>query len=442
MSTAAVPSAPSLRAPNARPPAAGAQPERVSKMVVAASVAGNALEFYDFVTYAFFAVYIGRAFFPASTPMGSLLLSVAVFGVGFVARPVGGVLIGAFADRAGRKPAMLLTIALITIGTLGLALTPSYASIGMAAPVIIVLCRLIQGLALGGEVGPATAFLIEAAPPEKRALYASWQLASQGMATLIAGIFGVTIIAALTENQVQAWGWRVPFVVGLSLLPVAIFLRRAMPETLHAETAAPEKVGLQGLARYKGLLTLAVLVVMGGTVSTYVGNYMTTYAITTLKFPPAIAMVATVTVGLTTLVFSLVGGLLSDRYGRKPMMLWPRIITAAIIVPAFLLLISHPSVPLLLSVTVLLAALTAISGGASIVVIPELLPRSIRATGLSVAYAIGVSLFGGTTQFVITWLIQATGNPAAPAWYVAGTSVITALAMMALPETRDKSLEN
>jgi MFS family permease len=423
-------------------PTTDTQPVRVPKQVIAASVAGNALEFYDFVTYAFFAVYIGRAFFPAATPMGSLLLSVAVFGVGFVARPLGGILIGAFADRAGRKPAMLLTIALITLGTLGLALTPSYASIGMAAPIIIVVCRLIQGLALGGEVGPATAFLIEAAPPDKRALYASWQLASQGMATLVAGLFGVLVLSLLSPEQVQAWGWRVPFVVGLLLLPVALYLRRAMPETLHESATKSENVGFKGLVRHRRLLILAVLVVLGGTVSTYVGSYMTTYAITTLKFPPAIAMAATVTVGLATLVFALVGGWLSDRHGRKSTMLWPRILTAVVTVPLFLLLIDRPSVPLLLTITALLGALTAISGAASIVAVPELLPRGIRATGMSIAYAVGVSLFGGTTQFVITWLIEVTGNPAAPAWYVAGTSVITVLAMTALPETRDRVLED
>src|ERR1700712_4640240 len=163
----------------------------IPKRIVAATVAGNALEFYDFVTYAFFAVYIGRTFFPASTALGSLLLSVAVFGVGFVSRPLGGILIGALADRAGRKPAMLLTIGLITVGTLGLALTPSYASIGLAAPIIVVGCRLVQGLALGGEVGPSSAFLIESAPAHRRGFYASWQLASQGIATLVAGVFGI-----------------------------------------------------------------------------------------------------------------------------------------------------------------------------------------------------------------------------------------------------------
>lgn len=414
----------------------------ISKRVVAATVAGNALEFYDFVTYAFFAVYIGKTFFPASTAIGSLLLSVAVFGVGFVSRPLGGIMIGAFADRVGRKPAMLLTIGLITLGTLGLALTPSYASIGLAAPIIVVLCRLIQGLALGGEVGPSSAFLIESAPPQQRGLYASWQLASQGVATLVAGAFGILMISMLTPAELQSWGWRVPFAAGLLLLPVAFYLRRSMPETLHVAPARAENIGTKGLLRHQRIIALAVLVVLGGTVSNYVSNYMTTYAIATLKFPPLIAMGATVMVGVATLAFSLLGGWLCDRYGRKPVMLWPRLATAALTVPAFGLLVSHPTQATLLAVSTFLAALTAVSGAASLVTIPELLPRGIRATGLSIAYAVGVALFGGTTQFIVTWLIGATGNPAAPAWYVAGTSVITAIAMMALPESRGRALED
>ena len=424
--------------PRVRPPQAAGVPKRV----VAATVAGNALEFYDFVTYAFFAVYIGKTFFPAATALGSLLLSVAVFGVGFVSRPLGGVLIGAFADRAGRKPAMLLTIALITVGTLGLALTPSYASIGVAAPIIVVLCRLVQGLALGGEVGPSSAFLIEAAPPRQRGLYASWQAASQGVATLVAGALGMTMISLLTPAELQAWGWRVPFAAGLLLLPVAFYLRRSMPETLHAAPVHAENTGLQGLVRQRRIIVLAILVVLGGTVSNYVGNYMTTYAIATLHFPPLIAMGATVVVGAATLAFSLLGGWLCDRYGRKPVMLWPRVATAVLTVPAFGLLVAHPTQGVLLGITAFLAGLTAISGAASLIAIPELLPRGIRATGLSIAYAVGVALFGGTTQFIVTWLIGATGNPAAPAWYVAGTSVVTVLAMLALPESRDRALED
>jgi len=187
---------------------------RVSRRVVAATVIGNALEFYDFVTYAFFAVYIGKSFFPASTPLGSLLLSVAVFGVGFVTRPVGGIVIGAYADRAGRRPALLLTIVLITLGTAGLALTPTYDSIGWWAPAIVVCARLVQGLGLGGEIGPSSAFLIESAPSHQRGLYGSWQLASQGLATFVAGCVGMVMTSSLTPVQLLAWGWRVPFALG------------------------------------------------------------------------------------------------------------------------------------------------------------------------------------------------------------------------------------
>jgi len=415
---------------------------RVPASIVAATVAGNALEFYDFVSYAFFAVYIGRAFFPAATPVASLLLSVAVFGVGFFARPIGGIAIGAFADRAGRRPAMLLTLVLITGGTLGLALTPSSEQIGLAAPITVVLCRLVQGLALGGEVGPSSAFLIEAAPDGRRGIYASWQLASQGAASLVAGLIGLYLTATLTPAEMQAWGWRAPFLDGLAQLPVALCLRRRMPETLHAAAKHPVSTGMTGLKRQSRTIALSVLVVLGGTVSTYVGSFMTTYAITALKFPPATAMAATVAVGLTTLLLSLAGGWLCDRYGRRPTMFWPRAAAALLTVPAFMLLIAQPGTAMLIAVSGFLAALTAVSGAASLIAIPELLPRRIRATGMSIAYAVGVSLFGGTTQLIVTWLMSATGNPVAPAWYVAATSAITALAMLALPETRGRALED
>lgn len=363
--------------------------ERASRSVVAASVAGNALEFYDFTTYAFFAVYIGKTFFPASTPLMSLLLSVAVFGVGFVTRPIGAVLIGAFADRAGRKPAMLLTIALITVGTLGLALTPSYAGIGVAAPIIVVLCRLVQGLALGGEVGPSTAFLIEIAPPGRRGLYGSWQLASQGIAALVAGTIGVLLTIALSPAEMLAWGWRVPFAMGLLLIPIAIYLRRRMPETLtHDARKLVAGAPSAGIRRHAGSVLLAILLVMGSTVPAYVAIYMTTYAISTLKLSPVIGMTSTVALGLATLVFALLGGWLSDRYGRKPVMLWPRV-ALLLAYPAFTLLIQHTNVFTLICVTTLLGGLTALSGAVANVVIPELFPSQVRALGMSIAFAAG-----------------------------------------------------
>ncbi|MFT4194976.1 MFS transporter [Ottowia sp.] len=428
-------------------PGASAAPAPVPKRIVAATVAGNALEFYDFVTYSFFAVYIGQAFFPAKTPFMSLLLSVAVFGVGFFTRPLGGILIGAFADRAGRKPAMLLTIALITIGTAGLALTPSYESIGIAAPIIVVLARLVQGLALGGEVGPSTAFLVEAAPPGKRGLYAAWQIASQGGAALAAGIVGVALSAVLSKEQMHDWGWRVPFALGLTLIPVAIYLRRAMPETLeHAAGAdgsgeGASRAQMALLGQHKRIIFLLLLIVIGGTISTYVATYMTTYAITVLKLPGTAALAATVAFGASTLVLALVGGWLGDRFGRKPIMLWPRIAVMLLTYPAFLLLTHSPSLGTLLLATVVVGGLQGMSGAAGMPIMAELLPPQVRALGGSLIYAIGVTLFGGTTQFVITWMIEKTGNPLTPAWYVVATSVLTIIGIVLLPETNKMELE-
>lgn len=439
-SAAAIPLPPQARAPGMEHGAASGQP-RISRRIVAATVAGNAIEFYDFTTYAFFAVYIGKTFFPASTPFMSLLLSVAVFGVGFVTRPLGGVLIGALADRAGRKPAMLLTIALIVVGTLGLALTPSYDSIGLAAPVIVVLCRLIQGLALGGEVGPSTSYLIEVAPPGRRGLYGSWQLASQGLAALVAGIIGVLLTLSLSPEQMLSWGWRLPFLLGSVLIFVAIFLRRHMPESLDMDEGGRPQAAAQPrprLRHYARPALLGVLVVIGGTVSTYVSTYMTSYAIVTLKLTPVVGMLATVTYGLVTWLGSLLGGWLSDRYGRKPVILWPRVALAVLTLPAFLLLLEHTNLATLALTTLLLAGLTAISGAPSIVMIPEQFPRHVRALGLSIVYAVGVAVFGGSTQFVVTWLIEVSGNPAAPALYVVATSILTIVGIVLLPETGGK----
>jgi MFS family permease len=415
----------------------------VPATVVAAAVAGNALEFFDFVTYAFFAVYIAEAFFPAKTEFMSLLVTVGVFGVGFVFRPLGGVVISAYADRAGRKPAMLLTIAMITVGTAGLALTPSYAAIGVAAPAIVIVCRMIQGLALGGDVGPASTFLVEIAPPGRRGFYSSWQLASQGMSGILAGGLGTLLSMVLAKEQMAAWGWRVPFVLGLALIPVALYLRRSMPETMkQAPDVPPQGSRTMGslLAGHGRLLVLGVLLIVGGTVATYVANYLTTYAITTLHFSASISLSATLVAGCSTFLFSLLGGWLADRYGRRVVMIVPRILLTLLVWPAFLLLDAHPEALTLYVAAITLTALTALSSTASLVAIPELLPASIRATGLGVTYAIGVSLFGGTTQFVITWLLGVTQNPVSPAWYVVITSLITLAAMLAMPESRHREL--
>ena len=413
-----------------------------NRRAVAAAVVCNALEFYDFTTYAFFAVMIGKAFFATDNQWISLLLSVATFGVGFVTRPIGSVFIGAYADRAGRKPAMLLTIVLMAVGMVMLAATPSYASIGIAAPILVVLGRLIQGFALGGEVGPSTAFLLESAPANRRGLYTSWQLASQGIAIFAAGIAGVVLSLWLGPDEMQAWGWRVPFFLGLLIIPVGIYIRRNLDETTEGDAAASTKAVVTRLFRSQMRpLLLAVPLILCGTVSNFISNYMTTYAITSLKLPQSLAISATAVVGICVMVFSLVGGWLGDRYGRRMTMLIPRAAILVLAYPAFVLMTKLPGATTLLSMTALLAALMAISGGASLAAIPELLPRAVRSAGLSISYAFVVTVFGGTTQLVITWLIGVTGDPLSPAYYLILTSIIGVAAMILMPETANRELD-
>src|SRR5579859_2016708 len=289
---------------------------RLSAGQIAAVAAGNALEFYDFLTFSFFATQIGNVFFPAHSEDSRLLMSLATFGVGFLVRPLGGFFIGRMGDRKGRKPAMLFSFGLMGLSIAGLALTPSYASIGLAAPVLVVLFRLIQGFALGGEVGPASAFLMEAAPSSRRGLYVALQFCTQWLAILVAGIVGLVLASKLSPAALEQYGWRVAFLVGVLIVPLGLIVRRHLPETLPAPESARAAVPLDWGVVVRGLFILA-----GGTIATYTLNYLTTYASHTLGMPSKIAFGATTICGLCGVVFTLVGGHLADRLGRKPVML-------------------------------------------------------------------------------------------------------------------------
>lgn len=406
--------------------------------MIAAAATCSMFEFFDFVVYAFFAVPIARAFFPAHEPELGLLLAVAVFWVGFIARPVGSIVIGRYADRTGRRPALLLSAALMAAATAGLALTPGYTVIGIAAPLFLTLWRLLQGFALGGEIGPSTAFLLEIAPVEKRASLVALQFASQGAAAVLAGLIGLTLSGMIEPSAMSAWGWRVPFAIGALLVPVACYLRWHMPETLRAPVQMYELPASHQLPSRSMAVLLGVTIIAGGSVATYVGNYMATYATTVLRLPAAIGLAATVAAGLATIAGALVGGSLADRYGRWPVIFWPRLATALLSVPAFLLVQANPSSAMLLLVSAILAFLTAVNGGGALTGICELFPTAQRATSLAVVYSIGVTLFGGSTQFVVTWVVRATGDAITPAWYVTGISVLALFATFFLPETRTR----
>lgn len=414
----------------------------VSKNVVAAVVIGNALEFYDFLIYGIFAVYIGKAFFPSDGAYVSLLYAVAVFGVGFLTRPLGGVLIGAYADRVGRKPALMLTIALITFGTLALAMTPTYDVLGWWAPAIVVMARLIQGLGLGGEVGPSSSVLVEISPKHKRGLYGSWQFSSQGLAIMVAGIVGVVLSMTLIPDDLQDWGWRIAFALGMILVPVAFYLRRYLPETLPKITDSAAKLPQAQLRHYTKELVLAILVTAGGAVSTYVALFMTSFAIATLKMPATISLSATIIVGVAIFSFSLVGGWLSDKYGRRNVIFVSRILLILVSIPAFMWLINAKTPEVLFIVAFTISALSTLSSAPLLVAVLELFPIRVRALGLSIAYAVGVSIFGGTTQFIITWLLKSTESLYSPAWYMMATSLVTLIAAYYLPDLRNRALDD
>jgi MFS transporter, MHS family, citrate/tricarballylate:H+ symporter len=407
-------------------------PSKLQKRQVLAVVVGNGLEYYDFVTYAFFAAQIGRTFFPSNVPGTSLLASLATFGVGFLTRPLGAFVIGRFGDRAGRKPAMLLSFLLIGVGVVGLPLIPSYASIGVLAPILAIAFRLLQGFALGGEVGPSTAFLMEAAPPLRRGLYISLQATSADFAVCIAGLVGVGLASVLDAPALDAWGWRVALLLGAAIIPVGFVLRRTLDETLRTPAQANEEPPTKGYAR---IVVLGLILLGAATTTNYLLEYMTTYASTTLGMSAKIAFGATAVIGLSGLTCDSLGGWLSDRLGRKPIMIVPWLFLAVAVFPSFWLLERLRTGTALFTACAVLGCLSTLSSATIIVAITESLPRRVRSAGIAITYALAISVFGGSTQFFVAWLIRATGNPLAPAWYMFCGVVIGLIALSQLPET-------
>ena len=402
------------------------------RKVVAVGI-GNALEFYDFLTFSFFAIQIGHCFFPQSETSHGLLYSLATFGVGFLTRPLGGVIIGMYGDRVGRKPAMVFSFALMGACMLGLVLTPSYAQIGIAAPILLVIFRLVQGFALGGEVGPSTAFLLEAAAPNRRGLYVSLQLMTQDVAVLGAGVAGFVLTSALTPAALDAWGWRVAFLIGTAVVPMGLQMRRNLPETIgdaDRRRTTPEQRRIP-----VRLIVLALMLMMAATIYLYGLDYITTYAQDGLHMTPALAFGATVVIGLCAAVADPLSGLLSDRIGRRPVMLGAVVILVLLLVPAYMAMTELHSVPVVYSAIAILAVLQAFLTTPALVTVTESLPKAVRSGALAMLYAVATSIFGGSTQFVIKGLSDLSGSPLAPAWYMTGAVLIGGIAMTLMPET-------
>jgi MFS family permease len=399
---------------------------------VAAVGVGNALAFYDFLTFSFFAVQIGHSFFPSSTTKHGLLFTLATFGVGFLARPLGGIFIGRYGDRAGRKPAMLVSFSLMGAGIIGLSLTPSYASIGVAAPLLLVAFRLIQGFALGGEVGPSTAFLIEAAPPARRGLYLSLQGATQYVAILAAGLMGFVLARWLSPAALDGWGWRAAFLAGAAIVPFGLAMRAALPDTLAAPEVAAEAAPRRLSA---GLVVISLLMLGAGTIGTYSLNYMAVYAQDSLKMPASLAFGSTIVSGLVGVLATLAAGVVCDRVGRKKVLLASVGLQIVLVLPAFILMNLTRSAGVMYAAVAVLCTAQNFTDVPALLLITESLPKGVRSGGLSIIYATAIAVFGGSTQFVVKALLDATGNPLAPAWYMTGALVVGFGAMVMVRDT-------
>jgi MFS family permease len=406
------------------------------KRHIAAVMIGGIVEYYDFVVFTFFALQIGRAYFPASSEFASLMLSLATFGIGFAMRPLGGMILGAYADRAGRRAAMTLTLILMGVSIVALALIPPYAAIGIAAPILAVIARLVQGFALGGEIAPAIACILEGSPERRRGLFVSFFGLFAGAGALLGALVGLLLSWILSPAMLEADGWRIAFLLGALTLPLGVWLRRSLPETLPESAAtAPHQGGWAIFREHRRAILLFFVIMAVGNIGFYIFQYATTYAQNVLHMSPRVAFTSTVSLNAVGIVATLLGGWLADTVGRKPVFVVSRIAVAVAAVPVFLWIVTDRTPTALIVGVTLLAALSQLGTGANWIWFAELLPAGVRGRAYGTTYGLAVALFGGTAQMVVAWLIQTTGSDLAPAWYLAAAYLLATIAGLMLPES-------
>jgi MHS family proline/betaine transporter-like MFS transporter len=426
---------------------APAKPHYAGARAILAASIGNALEWYDFSVYAFFAIYISRNVFPNQGSAAALINAFLIYGVAFVARPVGAVLLGAYGDRSGRRAALTLSLILMAAGSLCIAVAPPYAVIGLGAPLLILCGRLLQGLSAGGEIGGAVSFLVEHAPPERRGAYAAWLQSSMGVSNILGALTGATLSAALTPEQLSSWGWRVPFVLGLSVAPVGLWLRASLEETPAFEAAERERAA-SAAGRPAHLLTSlrevfveqpkALAVAAGISIVWVVGVYtlllyMPTYVQRSLGFTPSQAFTASVVGNVAMAVGCILSGRLSDRIGRT---LTVRIGTVLLLVatyPVLAWVVNTRTVTALFVGQTLFCAIVSVFTGSVPAVLAALFPARLRSTGVSLTYNFAAVVFGGFAPAVLTFLTESTHNTMAPAFYVVAAAAVSLIALAFVP---------
>ncbi|MDR3518377.1 MAG: MFS transporter [Azospirillaceae bacterium] len=404
------------------------RPTTTGTKAIAAATVGNLLEIYDFIAYGMFAVPISMAFFPAGNDDAALLLTFVTFGMGFLARPLGAFVIGAYADHYGRKAALSVTILMMAAGTAVIAFCPTYASIGVAAPIVVTLGRILQGFSAGGEVGGAVATLIENAPPGRRGFYSALQQMSQGCATLMVGIVGVAMTQSFSQAEIMAGHWRIAFMIGLLIAPIGFFIRLSVdetPEFLAVAKAAHKSNTLRLIATHYPRILLGLGLMVLWTVATYISNYFTTYAVREIHLSLRQSYAGQIAYGITMLIICPLAGNLSDAIGRRICMIIGAVGLAVVAFPSFWFLIQNPSLISLCVVQATIGLFLAIYASTASTVLGELFPTTFRATGVSLSYALGVTIFGGFTPALVTALLGYTGDKLSIAYYLIAAAVFS-----------------
>ena len=414
--------------------------KQAARRAVVAAIVGNVLEWYDFAVYAYMARLVAKNFFPAGDEVTSLLSTFAAFGVGFVMRPLGGILIGRLGDVKGRKAALVVTIGLMAVGTVMIGLTPSYAAIGVAAPLLVVVARLIQGFSAGGEWGTSTAFIVEWAPERRRGLLGSLQQCSVAGGLLLGSSVAAAVSMLLPAETVEGWAWRIPFLVGGLLGPVGWYLRRHIDETPAFRAATQSDASLQR-ARPVVLAARAFGFTVVWTVAYYlVLVYMPTFTQAHAGLTRTDALWATSAGLLVVVIVTPFAGAVSDRIGRKPLLVAACVSLILLPYPLFALMLSGANFAVVVAAQAVFAIAISLFSGPGPAAIAEIFPTAVRSTWLSSAYSLAVAIFGGFAPFIATWLIAATGSPLSPVYYLIAAGVVSLGVIVHLEETAAKPL--
>ncbi len=403
------------------------KPARSGAKTIFSVTSGNFLEMYDFMVFGYYATAIAKTFFPGDDPFASLMLTLMTFGAGFLMRPLGAIVLGAYIDHHGRRKGLLLTLGLMALGTLTIALVPGYATLGAAAPVLILLGRLLQGFSAGVELGGVSVYLAEVAPKGRKGFYVSWQSGSQQVAVIFAALLGLALNHLLAKDAVTEWGWRIPFVVGCLIVPFLFWIRRMLEETeafSQRKHHPSMRQIVRSVAQNWALVLAGMLMVVTTTVMFYMITAFTpTFGKTVLMMSDKQSFLVTLFVGLSNLFWLPIMGALSDRVGRRPLLLVFTVLMILTAWPVLHWLVTSPTFAHLVEAELWLSFLYASYNGAMVVYLAEIMPAEVRASGFSLAYSLATALFGGFTPAISSYLIHATGDKAMPGVWLSFAAV-------------------